>query len=58
MKKDLVCEKQLFVIGDKNIYSFDCESNNIVKNFFNASFKNGIFQLLQDLLELQGIAQQ
>ena len=36
-------EKQLFVTGDININSLAYESNNIVKNFFNASFKIVIF---------------
>ena len=46
IKKDLVSEKQLFVIGDININSLDYEFNNIVKNIFNASFKNGMFTVI------------
>ena len=35
IKKDLVSEKQLFVIGDINVSSLDYESNNTVKKIFN-----------------------
>ena len=46
VKKDLVSEKQLFVIGDININSLDYEFNNIVKNFLSASFKYVMFPVI------------
>ena len=42
----MVSEKYLFLIGDININSLDYKSNNIVKNFFNASFKHGMFPVI------------
>ena len=46
IKKDLISSKQLFIIDDENTNSPGYETNNIAKNFFNASFKNVIFRAI------------
>ena len=38
--------KSFFLVGDLNLSSLDCTSSTPVKNFFNLTFENGIFPVI------------